>query len=162
MSDTGETCPLCGRTPAPVCATAVTLACPNWEDTRDLDCPQCGAGVPALRWHEPDEEWPEGEYLAWDGDEHICPECGWLLQVHTDDEQAWLFAVHCRHGRAEDQPCWVCDLKAKISGWRCLLLRSLRQIWCASGGHQWTQYRWVPGKVHELCRCGVSREAPNA
>lgn len=131
------------------------------EYTRDLDCPQCGSGVPALRWHEPDEEWPDGEYLAWDGDEHTCPECGWLLQVHADDEQAWLVAVHCSHGRAEDEPCWVCE----VGKWPSHIQYWLRRTWhdavCIFAGHVWRDCDsagapWM--KTWEACsRCNKVR-----
>lgn len=136
------------------------------NEPHDLDCAHCGSGVPCLFWHDSEAGYPEGGYLAYQDDEHVCPECGALNQVEVDESAdpptASLRLIHCRHGRAEDEPCWVCDMKSKVSWWRCLLSRALRQIWCTSGGHEWTQYRWVPGKVHELCKCGVSREAPNA
>lgn len=129
------------------------------EDTRDLDCPQCGAGVPALRWHEPDEEWPEGEFLAWLDEEHVCPECGALCQVGLDGDQAYLTLVHCRHGHPEDECCWRCDLRAWISSTRCRIRRWLLELWCGLRiGHRWERVQWVPGREHEYCpRCGGSR-----
>ena len=129
------------------------------SDTRDLDCPQCGGPVPALRWHEPDEEWPEGDYLAREDDEHTCSDCGALCQVGVDDATAYLTLVHCRHGRAEDEPCWRCNACEAIAYRYRVARRKVREWWCGiTRRHAWERMHWVPGQEHELCqRCGCSR-----
>lgn len=130
------------------------------EDTRDLDCPQCGAGVPALRWHEPDEEWPEGEWLAWEDEEFTCPDCRALLRVSAD-EPADLVFVACRHGRAEDEACWRCDVREWPWRIRYWAREKWRRVVCAVAGHAWhdcdaTGAPWM--KEWESCsRCIKAR-----
>lgn len=127
------------------------------EDTKDLDCPQCGGPIPALRWEEPREEWPEGEYLAWQDEEHVCPWCKALCQVGVDGERAYLTLIHCRHGRAEDEPCWRCDVRAWPSNARYRIRSLWRRVRCIALGHVWhdcdsTGAPWM--KEWEACsRC---------
>jgi len=126
-------CPVCGLAPQSVCVMSATLACPNWSSTRNLDCPVCDSGVPALRWLE-----SAGEYVAYVGDVHVCRACGWELVVGEFEDRAWLDLLCCPHGLQEGEPCWRC----KVVEWcsiRLAIVRSrMQQAWCGlRGRHDW-------------------------
>lgn len=52
-----------------------------------LECPVCGEGCEAIPAHEPTGDFPEPHW--YDDEEGVC-QCGALLYVSADGEQAWL------------------------------------------------------------------------
>lgn len=154
MDNADMVCPVCGLAPQSVCVMSATLACPNWCSTRNLDCPVCDSGVPALRWHEPDSEHPVGEYIAYVGDVHVCRACGWELVVGEFEDRARLDLLCCPHGLQEGEPCWRCEAVEWCSILLVIVWLWMRQAWCGlRGRHDWKMPSDKAAEVGALGYC---------